>query len=168
MTNLWQEDLFDEDGHLTDRTILAFIHADDEECAVTFDELQRLEIAEHLSFCDACLLRYTEYLSDACLLSPSELTAPAVMRELEKETRQSYFSKWVSMVMAAGFAIFFWIAGVFTPDFAEMDTQFLTDIVDGATVFCEQTVEISTGLTDSMGDLVEKLNWRGELSHGKE
>lgn len=167
MENLWQEDLFNEEGHLTDQTMLAFIYADDGENAIEFSELQRLEIAEHLSFCDACILRYTELMSDACLLPSSELTAAAVLRDLEKEARQSYLNKWMSMVMAAGFAIFFWVAGVFSPDFAVIDTGFLTDIVDGATAFCEQTVEISTELTDSMGGFVEKLNWRGELSHGK-
>lgn len=168
MANLWQEDLFDEEGHLTDRTLDAFIQSVNEESAVEFDELQRLEIAEHLSFCDACILRYTERISENCLLAPSELTAPAVMGNLERESRQRYLSKWISMAMAAGFAIFFWVAGVFSPNFAEMDTGFLTNIVDGAAVFCEHTVEISTELTDSMSGFVEKLNWRGELSHGKE
>ena len=72
------------------------------------------------------------------------------------------------MAMAAGFAILFWVAGVFSPNFADIDTGFLTNIVDGATAFSRQTVEISTEITDSMGNWVEKLNWRGELSHGKE
>ena len=169
MAKRWQEDLFDADGHLVDAALMALIHSsDDAEDAVVFDELQRLEIAEHLSFCDHCVLRYTELLTDNRLLAPSDLVVPAVMKALEKEERQRYFSKWVSMVMAAGFAIFFWIAGVFSPNFADMDAGFLTGIVEGATTFSRQTVEISTEITDSMGNWVEKLNWRGELSHGKE
>ncbi len=168
MANLWQEDLFDTDGHLTAQTLIAFIRSADAEDAVEFDELQRLEIAEHLSFCDHCILRYTELMSDERLLAPSDLTAAAVIRDLEKEARQSYLSKWLSMAMAAGFAILFWVAGVFSPNFADIDTGFLTNIVDGATAFSRQTVEISTEITDSMGNWVEKLNWRGELSHGKE
>ena len=111
MTCIWQEDLFDTDGHLTDAALLALVHSSDNDDAgaVMFDQLQRLEIAEHLSFCDDCVLRYTELLADDALLAPSDLVAPAVMKALEKEERQRYFSKWVSMVMAAGFAIFFWI-----------------------------------------------------------
>lgn len=170
MAKRWQEDLFDADGHLVDDALMALIHSSDDDAAdaVVFDELQRLEIAEHLSFCDDCVLRYTELLADDALLAPSDLVVPAVMKTLEKEERQRYFSKWVSMVMAAGFAIFFWIAGVFSPNFVDFDTEFLTGIVNGATAFSRQTVEISTEITDSMGNWVEKLNWRGELSHGKE
>ena len=168
MANLWQEDLFQEDGHLTDRTLLVFAHGEKDGSPVEFDELQRLEIAEHLSFCDACILRYTELMTEeAPLLAPSELTAAAVIRDLEKRERQSSLSKWTSMVAAAGFAIFFWVAGVFSPNLADLDMGFLTGIVNGATAFCEQTVEISTEITDSMGNWIEKLNWRGELSHGK-
>lgn len=171
MASLWQEDLFDEEGHLTDNALLAFIHATDNvdaDKAVVFNELQRLEIAEHLSFCDKCVLRYVELLSDDSLLTPSDLVAPAVIRQLEKEERQRYFHKWVSMAMAASFAIFFWVAGVFSPNFANMDAGFLTDIVDGAMIFSRQTAEISTELTDTVSGLVEKLNWRGDISHGKE
>lgn len=35
-----------------------------------FDELERLEIAEHLAFCDYCLQRYTLALEDGALLVP--------------------------------------------------------------------------------------------------
>lgn len=175
MARIWQKDLFDEAGHLTDDTLVALVHSTDAENmaegaddAVDFNELQRLEIAEHLSFCDECVLRYTELMADDALLTPSDLVEPSVMRKLEKEERRQYFSKWVSMVMAASFAILFWVAGVFSPNFAEMDAGFLTDMVEGATAFSRQTVEISTEITDTMSNWVEKLNWRGEFSHGKE
>lgn len=173
MARIWQKDLFDENGHLTDDTLVALIHssadnAGNADDAVDFNELQRLEIAEHLSFCDKCVLRYTELMTDEALLTPSDLVVPGVMNRLEKEARRQSFSKWASMIMAASFAILFWVAGVFSPNFADLDTGFLTEIMEGATAFSRQTVEISTEITDSMGNWMEKLNWRGELSHGKE
>ena len=46
------EKLFDREGHLTDDGLYALKDG-------TLDDLGALEAAEHLSFCDLCLLRYT-------------------------------------------------------------------------------------------------------------
>ena len=58
-------DLFDADGHLTDDGLYALKDG-------TLDDLGALEAAEHLSFCDYCLLRYTELIdaAPACLQQP--------------------------------------------------------------------------------------------------
>lgn len=55
---------FRDDGHLTDEALSALIQQ------VPMGELERLEIAEHLAFCDICLQRYTTLLTDAPLLTP--------------------------------------------------------------------------------------------------
>ena len=55
---------FHTDGHLTDEALAALIRDGRP------DELSRLEIAEHLSFCDVCLQRYTDLLSGTTLLEP--------------------------------------------------------------------------------------------------
>ena len=46
-------ELFDPSGHLTDRALLALVRNEE------LDELARLELAEHLAYCDRCLQRYT-------------------------------------------------------------------------------------------------------------
>ena len=56
--------LFQNNGHLTDEAIRALTRGED------LEELTRLEMAEHLSFCDECLERYTAALENAPLLSP--------------------------------------------------------------------------------------------------
>ena len=48
---------FRPDGHLTDEALAALVRGD----ALT--EMDRLELAEHLAYCDQCLQRYTELLS---------------------------------------------------------------------------------------------------------
>lgn len=55
---------FRADGHLTDEALAALVRDE------APDELGRLEIAEHLSFCDACLQRYTDLLRGTELLTP--------------------------------------------------------------------------------------------------
>lgn len=57
--------LFDAEGHLTDEGLYAIKDG-------TLDDLGALEAAEHLSFCDYCLLRYTAMIDAApcCRSSP--------------------------------------------------------------------------------------------------
>ena len=50
--------LFDAEGHLTDEGLYALKDG-------TLDDLGALEAAEHLSFCDYCLLRYTAMIDAA-------------------------------------------------------------------------------------------------------
>lgn len=57
---------FRADGHLTDEALTALVL--DEE----IDPLGRLEMAEHLSFCDLCLQRYTDRLAGVELLAPPQ------------------------------------------------------------------------------------------------
>ena len=54
-------ELFNKEGHLTDEGLRAVVDG-------TLDEMGRLEASEHLSFCDSCLVRYTELLADDTLL----------------------------------------------------------------------------------------------------
>ena len=54
-------ELFNQDGCLTDYALSALIHDK------PLDELERLELSEHLSFCDACIERYTAMLCFAVL-----------------------------------------------------------------------------------------------------
>ena len=72
-------DLFDQNGHLTDEALQALIREED------LDELQRLEISEHLSFCDACTARYTDLLCDDVLQSPPVPLYGESMKKVRKK-----------------------------------------------------------------------------------
>ena len=72
--------LFDPNGHLSPASMQALLQD-------LPDELQRLEAAEHLAFCDECLLRYTELAEAETLLAPEKPLAPAVLRRLPRTPR---------------------------------------------------------------------------------
>ena len=57
-------EIFRSDGHLTDESLRALAQN------VPLEELTRLEMAEHLAFCDLCLQRYTDCLEPSSLLTP--------------------------------------------------------------------------------------------------
>ena len=63
-------EIFRADGHLTDEALASLAEGR------PLEELTRLEMAEHLSFCDLCLQRYTDALTGAELAVP-----PASCRE---------------------------------------------------------------------------------------
>lgn len=70
--------VFRDDGHLSAEALTALARNED-----NFDELERLEIAEHLAFCDECLQRYAMALEGGALLIPERScrqTLPARIR----------------------------------------------------------------------------------------
>lgn len=99
-------ELFRPDGHLTDEGLRALIGGE-------LDELGRLEAAEHLSFCDACLLRYTALLEgDALLEPPADQTLP-VLRRLRRRAAQALMSRYTAAAAAVLITGTLWYTGVF-------------------------------------------------------
>lgn len=101
-------DLFDQNGHLTDEALQALIREED------LDELQRLEISEHLSFCDACTARYTDLLCDDVLQSPPVPLYGEIMKKVRKKERRLFLRRLTTVSAAACLALVFWWSGVFT------------------------------------------------------
>ena len=65
-------ELFDAKGCLSKEGLQALIDGQ-------LDELQRLEAAEHLAYCDRCMDRYTALLTDDVLEQPPRSARGAVM-----------------------------------------------------------------------------------------
>ncbi len=80
------------------------------------DELTRLEIAEHLAYCDSCLLQYTNYLAQTDtqqLLQPSKDLTKTVLSKIKTTAYKIMFNRYVTVVAAASFALVFTFSGVF-------------------------------------------------------
>ena len=99
-------ELFTADGHLTDEGIKAVADG-------TLEELQRLEAAEHLSFCDRCLERYTALLTDDSLLQPAQPLVPPVLSRIRQRAVRIFFNKYTTVAAAAALALTLWGTGVF-------------------------------------------------------
>lgn len=102
-------DLFLENGHLTDEGLQAVINE-------TLNELQRLEASEHLSFCDACLVRYTNMLDNVDLYTPAQPLLPPLKARLRQKLIKVIFSKYATAAAAVAFAVTLTVSGVFSPD----------------------------------------------------
>lgn len=100
--------LFLDNGHLTDEGLRALVDG-------SLDEMQRLEAAEHLSFCDECLVRYTELLTEpVCQDPPQDLTLP-VMRSLRQRAFRSAAGRYATAAAAVLLSLCLWGSGIFSP-----------------------------------------------------
>ena len=92
-------ELFDPSGHLTDRALLALVRNEE------LDELARLELAEHLAYCDRCLQRYTALLADVPLLVPAHSCRESLWRRIRARTIQIFTSRYAAAVAGVVLAL---------------------------------------------------------------
>lgn len=85
---------FDQDGHLTGRAFDDLLHGEP-------DELARLEIAEHLAFCDHCTERYTARLCEDERFPPRKRAALRDAQPSRQRAVQLFFNRYVAAGVAA-------------------------------------------------------------------
>ena len=90
---------FRDDGHLTDEALSALIQQ------APLGELERLEIAEHLAFCDDCLQRYTVLLADTPLLSPAQSCRETLWVRIRRRTIRLVTSRYATAAAAVVLAL---------------------------------------------------------------
>lgn len=152
-------ELFDEHGHLTDHAFRQLILEE-------ADELDRLEIAEHLDFCDHCVERYTAQLCEQPLLEPQESLREGIMRRIRRRAGMIFFNKYVVAVAAACFAIIIWISGIFTMEVPQ-DQRFLQGMVEGTTTFAQKTTEFTNNLAKQITDFFNGMQIKGANDNEK-
>lgn len=100
-------ELFLQSGHLSDEGLQALVDG-------TLDEMQRLEAAEHLSFCDECLARYTGLLTGDVLEQPEQDVTLPVMRRLRRRAAKSVWNRYAAAAAAVVITAGLWYSGVFS------------------------------------------------------
>ncbi len=94
------EKLFDAEGHLTDAGLYALKDG-------TLDDLWRAEAAEHLSFCDYCLLRYTALIEAApeAMKQPMRDLIPQMQSLMRLRSFRIMTNRYVSAAAAVVFGL---------------------------------------------------------------
>ena len=152
-------ELFNQDGCLTDYALSALIHDK------PLDELERLELSEHLSFCDACIERYTAMLSDDFLIPTAQPIAPTIRTRLRDRARKLFLNRYATAAAAACFAVLFWNLGVF--DFQINDKNRQTfDVFSNSTVsFSEKTTRFTDGISAALNQWIYSFNFESGSNH---
>ena len=91
--------MFDQNGHLSDQAIAALVSGDE------LDARTRLEIAEHLSYCDFCLQRYTDALTGNLLLTPEVSCRHTIWRKIRERTVRILTSRYATAAAAMALAL---------------------------------------------------------------
>ena len=97
-------ELFDQNGCLTEEGLHAVIGGQ-------LDELGRLEAAEHLSYCDKCMDRYTALLTADVLEEPPRSARGAVMTAVFVQLMQNTWGRAAVAAVAAVLALTMWRTG---------------------------------------------------------
>ena len=97
-------ELFQENGCFTDEGLQAVAGGQ-------LDELGRLEAAEHLSYCDKCMDRYTALLTADVLETPPKGMKNTVMTTLWVRLMQNTYGRVAVASVAAVLALSMWKAG---------------------------------------------------------
>ena len=97
-------ELFDQNGCLTEEGLHAVIGGQ-------LDELGRLEAAEHLSYCDKCMDRYTALLTADVLEEPPRSARGAVMSTIWVRLMQNTWGRAAVAAVAAVLALTMWRSG---------------------------------------------------------
>ena len=105
-------DIFRRDGHLTDEALAALVNGQ------SLDETTRLEIAEHLAFCDLCLQRYTDALAGTELLTPEQSCRESLWRRIRARAARLFLNRYAAAAAAVTLALtMLWgSAGVTLPE----------------------------------------------------
>ena len=97
-------ELFRDDGCLTDEGLQALTEGQ-------LDEMGRLEAAEHLSYCNKCMNRYTALLTADVLEEPPRSARGAVMTTIWIRLMQNTYGRAAVAAVAAVLALTMWRSG---------------------------------------------------------
>ena len=97
-------ELFQENGCFTDEGLQAVVGGQ-------LDELSRLEAAEHLSYCDKCMDRYTALLTADVLETPPKGIKNTVMTTIWVRLMQNTYGRIAVASVAAVLALTMWRSG---------------------------------------------------------
>ena len=100
-------ELFQDNGCLTEEGLQALVNNQ-------LDELGRLEAAEHLSYCDQCMDRYTALLTADALETPPRSVRSTVMTTIWVRLMQNTYGRMAVAGVAAVLALTMWRSGALT------------------------------------------------------
>ncbi|MCI8652668.1 MAG: hypothetical protein HFF11_03110 [Angelakisella sp.] len=139
-------------------------------------ELERLEVTEHLSYCDLCVERYTALLADDTLLEAPELLKQSVLTKLRQRMARAFVNRYFHMGVAACLTLVLWSTGVFAT-FGELalspprlEHPNIAPEKNGITI-SQRLEDFSDGIGSGLYRLMDRMNTidlRGVFANEKE
>jgi hypothetical protein len=153
-------ELFHKNGHISQEGFQLLI----EEKA---DLLQRLELSEHLSFCEECMENYLNLLDK--VQEPSRLVPSMQAKVFQAVTKKKAIKKrdYLMTVAAACIALFLWSSGVFQWG-ARMGCGYPSETMYNQVLLMSQKADdFSWKLYRGYHGMMDKINWKGDYYENK-
>lgn len=99
--------IFNQNGHISAEGFFILV-------TEKADEMQRLELSEHLSFCDRCLEQYLSEMEKITLLETEQSIAKRVINKVRYKTAFLAQKRFGTAVAAACIAMVLWTSGAFS------------------------------------------------------
>ena len=99
--------IFHENGHITAEGFFLLV-------TEKADDIQRLELSEHLSFCVGCLEQYLKEMEKITLLETEKSIAKRITKSIKYKTAFLAQKRFGTAVTAACIAMVLWSTGVFS------------------------------------------------------
>lgn len=141
------------------------------------DDLGRLEAAEHLTFCDRCLARYTALLESIQLSAPMRDLIPQVQALMRMRTFRVMTNRYVSVAAAIALALALWRFGLFgtAPAAAPKEMSEPRQDTSVSRMLGSALHDASEGLQDILGSIQDtalsgwaQLSDSNRQNHGQE
>lgn len=154
----------DETGCLTAFALDALVEG-------SLGELERLEVSEHLSYCDCCVERYTALLTGETLLEAPDLMKQSVLSTLKKRAARVFVNRYFHMGVAACLTLVLWTTGVFTSVRDIPTIPLPIEPQRGQATISEHLENLSEELNDGLygfADRLRAIDLKGAIHHEKE
>ena len=131
--------LFSQDGHLTSEGLEALVREE-------LDETARMEAAEHLDFCDLCVERYADLLTEAVEIAPPPELSLTVMVRLRKRLRMVFFNRFTRVSVAAAMAIVIWMGSFSTEGLLSRSTSLIASYSENEAAISQAISDLGEGM----------------------
>ena len=147
-----ENEYFDSNGHLSDAAFSALASGKQ------LDELTRLEMAEHLSFCDKCVESCDDATQSGELAEPDGSCLLDVRRGLRRIKRSNLVHRAATAALAAALALTLWFTGMFDIDVGKTSGVF-NNIDSGLSSLCDSISSFGRSLIDALGNFTDLISF---------
>lgn len=147
-------ELFYDNGHISNEGFAAL-------AAGTLDDMQSLETAEHLSFCDSCLMEFSEFVEKGHMLRPEKPLKGKIMKRVKRQGLAVVFRKYATVAAAACMAIVMWNTvngAAFLKPARHDDASFFDSARQFFSSFDESGQKISNGINNFFDSFIPKAS----------
>ncbi|MBQ4050069.1 MAG: hypothetical protein IJD13_00425 [Oscillospiraceae bacterium] len=149
---------FDKNGHISKIGFQALTSG-------KAGELTRLELAEHLDWCDLCVDRYSLLMTDDILMDAPEQLSESVMANIRRRAIAFFTGQAAKVCAAACLTIIIWCGGIFNGNIMAQGEAFSEKVAAGGISFSQSVFRFGDAIENWLGGL--SINVRG-VEHGTE